>query len=160
MSATIEQRVTFFNKFPITLEPIIFCLVFTGGLMAFITQNLIIDKVCRLNYKFWTIINPFIHSYCSDLGFNMTVCSNISSYTDENDAVETKASEINMYMSMLSSIPTMLMALFIGPWSDKNGRKPVLILPFIGMVGLFSTKKVKNWINLRLCPYNCLLDSE
>ena len=74
----------------------------------------------------------------------MTVCSNISSYTDENDAVETKASEINMYMSMLSSIPTMLMALFIGPWSDKNGRKPVLILPFIGMVGLFFAKKIKN----------------
>ena len=68
----------------------------------------------------------------------MTVCSNISSYANENDAVETKASEINMYMSMLSSIPTMLMALFIGPWSDKNGRKPVLILPFIGMVDLFS----------------------
>ena len=62
----------------------------------------------------------------------MIVCSNISSYKDENDAVETKASEINMYMSMLSSIPSMLVALFIGPWSDQNGRKPVLILPFIG----------------------------
>ena len=56
MSATIENRVSFFNKIAcifssITLEPVIFCLVFTGGLMAFITQNLIIDKVCRLHHN-------------------------------------------------------------------------------------------------------------
>lgn len=79
-----------------------------------------------------------LNSLFSDLGFAVTVCSNISSYPDENDAVETKASEINMYMSILSSIPSMLVALFIGPWSDKNGRKPVLILPCIGKLQNFG----------------------
>ena len=72
----------------------------------------------------------------SDLGFSPTNCSNVS--LAENDLVETKTSEINMYISLLTSLPSMLLALFIGPWSDKNGRKPLMILPFLGNLILFS----------------------
>ena len=88
-----------------------------------------------------------MHTYCSDLGYTVTVCSNISSYQEENDAVQTRASEFNMYMAMLSSIPSMLVALFIGPWSDKNGRKPVLILPFIGKYRYFLLKNTELELN-------------
>lgn len=102
-----------------------------------------------------------IYACCSDLGYTVTVCSNISSYQEENDAVQTRASEFNMYMAMLSSIPSMLVALFIGPWSDQNGRKPVLILPFIGKYRYFLLKLAELEFNFwRLCPYNCLLDTE
>lgn len=34
---------------------------------------------------------------------------------------------------ILTIFPTIL-SVFLGPWSDKYGRKPLLIYPFIGMV--------------------------
>ena len=40
---------------------------------------------------------------------------------------------MTMIMTFLSSaVPCMLVALFIGPWSDKNGRKPVMMIPTVG----------------------------
>ena len=53
-------------------------------------QNLIIDKVCH------------------DLGFNKTICANIDKYVKEDDQVQTKVSELNMYMNILGSVPCML----------------------------------------------------
>ena len=79
-----------------------------------IQQNLIIAKVCK------------------DLGYSQDICDDINSHEEEEDAVQTRASQINMYLSILGSLPCMLVALFIGPWSDKNGRKPVMIIPMIG----------------------------
>ena len=70
--------------------------------------------------------------YSRDLGFSVTVCKDINNHDAENSAVEARTSEINMYMSILSSIPCMVVALFIGPWSDRNGRKPVMVIPMIG----------------------------
>ena len=98
----------------LSLEPIIFLQTFTWGLGSVIQQNLIIAKVCK------------------DLGYSQDICDDINSHEVEEDAVQTRVSQINMYLSILGSLPCMLVALFIGPWSDKNGRKPVMIIPMIG----------------------------
>ena len=100
----------------LSLEPIIFLQTFTWGLGSVIQQNLIIAKVCK------------------DLGYSQEICEDINNHDAEDDAVQTRASQINMYMSILGSLPCMLVALFIGPWSDKNGRKPVMIIPMIGEI--------------------------
>ena len=100
----------------LSLEPIIFLQTFTWGLGSVIQQNLIIAKVCK------------------DLGYSLEICDDINNHDAEDDAVQTRASQINMYMSILGSLPCMLVALFIGPWSDKNGRKPVMIIPMIGEI--------------------------
>jgi len=100
----------------LSLEPIIFLQTFTWGLGSVIQQNLIIAKVCK------------------DLGYSQEICEDINNHDAEDDAVQTRASQINMYMSILGSLPCMLVALFIGPWSDKNGRKPVMIIPMIGYI--------------------------
>ena len=33
---------------------------------------------------------------------------------------------------ILTAIPAVIVSLFLGPWSDKNGRKPLIIFPQIG----------------------------
>ena len=73
----------------------------------------------------------------------MAVCKDINNHDAENSAVEARTSEINMYMSILSSIPCMVVALFIGPWSDRNGRKPVMVIPMIGRGNIL---KLQNYI--------------
>ena len=46
-----------------------------------------------------SLVITFIHF--RDLGFNKTICENINSHEKENDVVQTRTSEINMYMSIL-----------------------------------------------------------
>ena len=100
----------------ISLEPIIFLLSVSWGLGNVIQQNLIIEKVCH------------------DLGYTQDICDDIEDPKNEEEdiAVQTRTSKINMYISILESLPCSVVTLFIGPWSDNNGRKPVMIFPLIG----------------------------
>jgi len=100
----------------ITIEPAIFMQTFTWGLQMVITQNLIIEKVCR------------------DLEYSAEICAKIDDFPKAEDDVQTKVSELNMALTMLSALPSIVLALFIGPWSDKNGRKAVMLLPLFGYI--------------------------
>lgn len=46
--------------------------------------------------------------------------------------VQTYATKIFMSRAILENIAPALFSLFIGPWSDKYGRKPVLLCSFAG----------------------------
>lgn len=39
-----------------------------------------------------------------------------------------------MYQSILLSIPAIIVSLFLGPWSDRNGRKPLMVVPMVGTI--------------------------
>ena len=39
-----------------------------------------------------------------------------------------------MYLSILTAIPAIIAGLFLGPWSDTNGRKPLIIIPMFGTI--------------------------
>jgi len=46
--------------------------------------------------------------------------------------VQTDASYVQLGISLFSSIPSIIITLFIGGWSDKVGRRPALIAPTLG----------------------------
>ena len=106
----------------VSLEPIIFLQAIAWGLGPVIQQNLIIEKVCH------------------DLGYSQDICDDIDSPDNEEEdiAVQTRVSELKMYISILESLPCSVVTLFIGPWSDKNGRKPLMILPLIGTIPIYN----------------------
>eukprot|EP00092_Neocalanus_flemingeri_P012562 GFUD01013540.1.p1 GENE.GFUD01013540.1~~GFUD01013540.1.p1 ORF type:complete len:490 (+),score=71.29 GFUD01013540.1:897-2366(+) len=90
---------------------------FSSGLHNVIRTNLLIEKTCRVN-----------------LNLTDVVCDNINQYDKENDQVQEEVTTINLYFTFLSAIPCILMSIIIGPWSDKNGRKPVLLIPILGHI--------------------------
>ena len=47
-------------------------------------------------------------------------------------SVQEVVTTLNMYQDLISNLPSIVFVLFLGSWSDKNGRKIPLILPFIG----------------------------
>ena len=51
---------------------------------------------------------------------------------DLEKAVEPYAAVVNMVHSLTESFVPAITCLFIGPWSDRFGRKPVLTIPVIG----------------------------
>ncbi|KAJ7383109.1 hypothetical protein OS493_030639 [Desmophyllum pertusum] len=46
--------------------------------------------------------------------------------------VQTEASYVQLGIVMFSAIPSIIISLFMGGWSDKVGRRPALILPTLG----------------------------
>ena len=36
------------------------------------------------------------------------------------------------YQSPILQIPCVIFALFLGPWSDRAGRKPLILIPYLG----------------------------
>jgi len=90
---------------------------FSSGLHNVIRTNLLIEKTCRVN-----------------LNFTDTVCDNINLHDKENDEVQEEVTTINLYYTFLSALPCILVSLIIGPWSDRHGRKPVLLVPILGHI--------------------------
>ena len=78
---------------------------------------MIIDKVCLVN-----------------LNFTKEICQDLTHHKKYEEQVQEIVADLQMYLSILSSIPAIITGLFLGPWSDANGRKPLMIVPCIGDV--------------------------
>ena len=100
----------------ITVEPAIFLQSFNWGLQSVISQNMMIAKVCR------------------DFGYNQTICANIDNHTMEENMVQVGVTSLNMNLQMLTALPSIFLGLFVGAWSDRNGRKPVILGPMLGYI--------------------------
>ena len=46
--------------------------------------------------------------------------------------MQTIVTTIMLYSTLISSLPCIPSSMILGSWSDKHGRKPILILPIIG----------------------------
>lgn len=95
-----------------------------------VATSFIIQTCCRVHYN-----------------YNETVCQGLS-FTDKNDTdiealVQPYASVIITGMNILSVFFPVIISLFLGAWSDKNGRKLLLTIPTIGIY-LFNIIVRKN----------------
>ena len=96
------------------------------------------------------------------MGYDETMCSDIDNCTQEENNLQEQVisltlnqitrlfqvASFNMKLSMLDAFPSILLALLVGPWSDRcphssrhsiwiflrNGRKPVMLLPMLGFI--------------------------
>ncbi|XP_060530037.1 probable peptidoglycan muropeptide transporter SLC46 isoform X2 [Cylas formicarius] len=96
------------------------------------------------------------------LGFNKTECAKLGMDNDSTTAelekkVEPTADIIAMYKGILESITGCILCIFVAPWSDRFGRKPVLVAGSIGgtcmmliMVGFSFLENLSPWYML-LC---------
>eukprot|EP00090_Calanus_glacialis_P007645 TRINITY_DN16090_c0_g1_i1.p1 TRINITY_DN16090_c0_g1~~TRINITY_DN16090_c0_g1_i1.p1 ORF type:complete len:430 (-),score=74.64 TRINITY_DN16090_c0_g1_i1:348-1637(-) len=112
-----KERCKLWMKRIFSIELAIAVHAFSSGLHGVIRTNLLIEKTCRVN-----------------LNLTAAVCDNINQYEKENDQVQEEVTTINLYFTFLSALPCILMSMMIGPWSDKNGRKPVLLIPILGHI--------------------------
>lgn len=82
--------------------------------------------------------NQVIYRTCYILlGYNKTDCSRLGKEANNDTKylekmVEPTADVILMYKSIADSLFPIFICMIAGPWSDKNGRKPVLLMTLIG----------------------------
>lgn len=111
------------------------CYIVSSVLASLATQNLNLQKACRVNLR-------LDNSTCSALESRT-----MDNYTKEDEVVvqELVADMIIWKTIVQSSIPSVLI-IFIGSWSDRNHkRKPCMLIPIIGE---FLTS-----IGLLVCTY-------
>lgn len=83
--------------------------------------------------------NQIIYQTCTEIfEFNKTECALLGTKNGTNETemieklVQPYAAKIFMARTMIESIVPALASMFIGPWSDKFGRKPVIVSTFVG----------------------------
>lgn len=126
----------------IFLEPAILLIFFAMNLSGAVYQNQVIYQTCTSVFK-----------------FNASDCANLgtSHVTDKSQKIEIQvqpyAAKIFMTSTLLQSLIPSIISLFIGSWSDKFGRKPVILSSFVGyflfyvfacIIGFLSLKYVIN----------------
>ncbi|XP_017782042.1 PREDICTED: uncharacterized protein LOC108566582 [Nicrophorus vespilloides] len=118
----------------ITVEPMLACYIMPCVFAGLATQNLSIEKACRVN-----------------LGYSTEVCDalsarNTANYSREESEVQQLVASMTVWKTILQSGLPAFLILFVGAWSDRWGlRKPCMLLP---IVGEFVTV-----IGLMLCTY-------
>ncbi|XP_046995516.1 proton-coupled folate transporter-like [Schistocerca americana] len=96
-----------------TVEPAVFLFLAASAVSSTVTQTLFLQRVCE-----------------EDLGYNATVCSHLDSTNNTSEQPHTAS--LLMSKTLLETLLPATLTLFLGPWSDRHGRKPLLLFPLIG----------------------------
>lgn len=107
----------------ITVEPVLFAYMFAFMLTSVVEQTFYVDRACRVN-------------------LNMTdhVCSNIhnKSHSDELARVQKVVSSFLQYNGIVSNVVPFILAPFMGSWSDRRGRKLLVLIGLAGQTYYFA----------------------
>ena len=101
-----------------TLEPALFLLFFGWWLSIAIVPNQILKQTCLYTFEF----GEFVCSHLDDRNASHTV----------EEIIQPYVANILMTTTIIQSVVPTVMCLFLGPWSDRYGRKKVMIFIFIG----------------------------
>ncbi|BFF92344.1 proton-coupled folate transporter [Drosophila madeirensis] len=123
-----------FNMFYI--EPVVFMLIFSHVLTGTIMRNQLIYQTC-------TVIFQYNETDCKLLDSKNT--------STEIQAIETELQSYvaNMFLirTLFESIVPAICGLFIGSWSDRYGRKPLLVVSMIGFSASSLVTSVICWMS-------------
>lgn len=101
-----------------TVEPFLFLVMFGLNCRLVTLQSLFHDRACRIS-----------------LNFSHEVCDRLDD--DENDLEQIYAVRYgnNLYNAfiMISTVPALVMATFLGPWSDRYSRKYPILMATAGV---------------------------
>ncbi|CAG9834060.1 unnamed protein product [Diabrotica balteata] len=130
---TWRDRYNFFVE-NITVEPMLACYIVPSVLASLATQNLNLEKACRVNLR-------YSEEVCDALTARMT-----ENYAIEEREVQQLVANMGVWKTMLQSALPAFLIMFIGSWSDRWGkRKPCMLFP---IVGEFMTV-----VGLMICTY-------
>ncbi|XP_069801830.1 proton-coupled folate transporter [Dendropsophus ebraccatus] len=99
-----------------TVEPVLFLAMFSMALQGPLTTQYLWERLS------------------ADIGYNGTKsegCTN-STNTMEKE-VESLTSHWSLYLNLSGLLVGLFSVMMLGPWSDHVGRRPVLMIPFIGL---------------------------
>lgn len=139
-SSPINQQLKS-NKNNFILEPAVFLMAIAFSLTGVVFVNEVIYQGCVF------ILNQEDED-CRQLG-----AENVTEEIERlEEMIQPYASKIQMTRTMVESFLPAILSFFIGPWSDKFGRKPVLLCSLFGffisnvLMTIFCFVSVNPWV--------------
>uniref|UniRef100_A0A1A9WCM0 Major facilitator superfamily (MFS) profile domain-containing protein n=1 Tax=Glossina brevipalpis TaxID=37001 RepID=A0A1A9WCM0_9MUSC len=105
----------------ITVEPIVGAYIMPSVLSNLATQNLNLEKACRVN-----------------MNYNEEICDALTrretaNYTLEEETIQRMVAHMVAWKTVIQSVFPCLLILFWGSWSDRHHRrKPCILIPIVG----------------------------
>lgn len=122
-----EAPKSFFRK--ITVEPTMFLYMFAFQLTSVVEQAFFVDKACRVD-----------HNYTAE------ICDNLTQHVDIKKEVQITVSNFHQWNNIAGHAVPIVIALFLGSWSDRRGRKLPLLLGLTGKC-IYSLAVIANAYN-------------
>ncbi|XP_059483676.1 proton-coupled folate transporter [Neocloeon triangulifer] len=114
----------------VTTEPVMFLYMFAYMLTSVVEQRFYVDRACRV-----------------DLNFSDEICSNIESNSTEKVVVQKYVAAFVQYNNIAFHGVPLVLALFLGAWSDKQGgaRKGPMLVGLLGKLFFSIMFAVNAW---------------
>ncbi|XP_057320085.1 proton-coupled folate transporter-like [Microplitis mediator] len=128
------------------MEPPLFLLLLAYGMTATVLTDLIVYQTCR---------QMMVTNKNSCDIFHTNSSSHEAKELDK--IVQPHASYIIMCKSLIEGIFPALLVLFVGPWSDKYGRKPLLVVGYFAPICTYTLLSILS--HLDISPWMFLLAS-
>ena len=112
----------------ITIEPVVFLFALSFGFFAIASDQIYVDKMCQVN-----------------LNYTKEVCENIYDHTEIQQENQVRVTNLKTIGRVIQAFPPFLYTLIAGPWCDKHGRKPFIIISILSY-GISNTVFLINTI--------------
>lgn len=106
------------------LEPALLLIFFGYNLSSAIVPNILLKETC--------LYDGFSAENCSELTNNDNSTKGIEEF------IQPKVAEIMMTTNLMHAIIPAIMSLFLGPWTDKYGRKSIIVATCIGFTATLA----------------------
>ncbi|KAG1682174.1 Solute carrier family 46 member 3 [Nymphon striatum] len=129
--------------FNISIEPILFLMMFAVSLVSTTNVTFMMKMVCS-----------------SEKNYSAEVCQNFlddDQYEQQKIIIQKSTNNWGIINSVVTVLPTVCLSLFAGPWSDKYGRKLPLILPFTGSLISSAMLIAISYIDYDYPPYTIII---
>ncbi|GAB0097177.1 uncharacterized protein DMENIID0001_127880 [Sergentomyia squamirostris] len=123
----------------LTVEPAILIIFFGWNLASPVFTNLVVYQTC-------TVLLGFNESDCRQLG----TADESEFIQNLEQQVQPYTAKIIMVRSMIEQIVPAICSLFLGPWSDKFGRKPLLYACFAGYFCVYLILSILAFVSTKV----------
>ncbi|XP_053677068.1 proton-coupled folate transporter-like [Anopheles nili] len=131
-SPSLERKQRYF-----ILEPAVLLVFFAWNICSAVFTNQIVYQTCTFVFK-------KNESLCAQLG----TVNETEEIQELEKAIQPYTSNIMMAKALVESVFPAFCGIFIGPWSDRYGRKPVLVASFVGSFLTYSTLALISFISM------------
>ncbi|XP_066298850.1 proton-coupled folate transporter-like [Branchiostoma lanceolatum] len=130
---------------PVKVKP--YCPVTVEPILLFVGIGIMMANPLQQQYIYYSLGNGTTSAHNSSGG----ACGGDYNSSDSGgQAIQAEASHWLTYISLCSSLPSLLIAAILGPMSDKVGRKVAIVTPVAGALAMSVCSALVVYLNLPL----------